>query len=122
MAAAQNPRASIERALREFHEAEPKSDLLGLRDAAEKGWLAVAQATDRFIKNNTGLVIEPGPDASERRVEALVDAGRYDILQQYRNLRDGLHSMCFYGGRCPVRVLVVDLEHAQQYVDTVGGI
>ena len=120
-ATVQDPAASIQRADEEYRKAAPSKDLLGLRDAAEKAWLAVVQATDEYLARKYHKVIEPGPDASAERVLILTTRGHYDIVQQYRNLRDGLHSTCFYGGACSASVQSVDMIYAAQYVSRMAS-
>jgi len=73
-----------------------------VRDAAEKAWLAVLQATDAAMERH-GQFPEPGPRAHLTRHRFLERAGRRDLSDRLRAFADRLHGEYFYTGAIPER-------------------
>jgi len=71
-----------------------------VRDAAEKAWLAVVQATDAAMERH-GRIPETGPGAHGARQDFLEEVGRADLANQLRAFADLLHGRYFYVGDVP---------------------
>jgi hypothetical protein len=94
-------------------------DMRHVRDAAEKAWLAVIQATDAAMSRH-GLIPEPGPAAHQSRHRFLERAGRDDLSGRLHEMDDRLHARYFYYGDLPDRKLLeAGLEQAADYVRRV---
>jgi len=91
-----------------------------VRDAAEKAWLAVLQATDAAMGRH-GLVPEPGPRAHQTRHEFLEKRGREDLSARLHEMADRLHARYFYYGGVPDRArMEAALDEVADYVRRVG--
>jgi len=71
-----------------------------VRDAAEKAWLAVLQATDASMERH-GRSPDAGPGAHDARQDFLEAVGRGDLATQLRAFADLLHGRYFYRGAVP---------------------
>jgi hypothetical protein len=85
------------KSLDELLEAESKKNDLGIRQAAEKAWLAVVQATDSFLSRH-GVRVDPTVRAHVERRRHLRSLGKDDWLRTYSSLADTLHGEIFYMG------------------------
>lgn len=95
------------------------NDMRHVRDAAEKAWLAVVQATDAALGRH-GLVPEPGPRAHQTRHEFLQQRGRDDLSTHLHEMADRLHARYFYYGELPPRArLEAALDEAADYIRRV---
>lgn len=80
-------------------EPDPLVSFLQRRQAAEKAWLAVAEATDRAF----GLPGR-GPAANQARrkaLRALDAAAGTQLLDEFDRYQRVLHGACFYERECP---------------------
>lgn len=101
----------------EFEEALAKNDEMGRREAAEKAWLAVIEATDTILGSG-GISVTPGRSAHAERKRSLEQMGRRDLSQEYSIFADQFHGDCFYDGICPTDAeLRLKLQSASQFVD-----
>jgi hypothetical protein len=117
-------------ALGEFKTARQTHDDLRLREAAEKAWLAVTEATDHYL-GQRGVTfpsdIMPAEmhrfrrtNLEERKEKGDTDAAT--VLGDYLDLRDSLHGDCFYGGACgPPGYLHNRLNDARAYIVRLTG-
>src|SRR5437867_2191432 len=86
-----------ERAVTELAEAARKQDRLGMRQAAEKGWLAVVEATKALLRARGSTP----PGGTGRQRDALVRLGRSNRRAKklhllFETARGVLHVSCFY--------------------------
>ncbi len=103
-------------------EGKRDSDPLKVRDAAEKAWNAVVQATNALLaKRNFPL-----PQSHIERRRTLGELERQDPEVRELGLRDrfmaraqSLHEECFYEGYCPVEILERDLEKVKEYIEDI---
>jgi len=96
-----------------------QDDMRHVRDAAEKAWLAVIQATDAAMGRH-GLIPEPGPPAHPSRHKFLEKVGRDDLSERLHAMADRLHARYFYYGELPERkTLEAALDQAADYVRRV---
>jgi len=107
-AASDDPKALISRAIREYNQATSgkRTDEVGVREAAEKGWLAVSSMAD-VAADRIGMK-EPGGAAGRREairgLEQEAKLRRGSILGDFEVARTVLHGECFHGGSCPIHV------------------
>jgi hypothetical protein len=110
----------LEAARREF--SESKGDLIKVRDASEKAWNSIVQATDALIYALTG---SKPMSHYERRV-ALRDLERRMESVKKLELRDRymarykvLHGEAFYEGVVDLEEVKTELDKAEEYVRDV---
>ena len=122
----------IEEAKRFYEEAEKElkkgtedGDLIRIRDAAEKAWNAMVQATNGLFEAK-GL---PIPVAHRDRRYGLDELTRADSALKTLGLRDrfmaresSLHEKCFYEGYCPLDLLEEDFEKVRKYIEDIEKI
>ena len=121
MSAAEVPDRSFERALDELHAAREEKDALGIREAGEKAWLAVVEATDRFLARH-GVHVELGPRAHFRRRSALPMLGRDVLRREYYVLSESLHGDLIYADESmPASDLDALFEEAARYLESTSG-
>jgi len=75
-------------------------DNLRVRDAAEKAFLAITEATDGLMMAH-GQYPDPGPDVHHQRRVYLDTIDRPDLRRDYNDFQNTLHGDCFYNGHCP---------------------
>jgi len=93
-----------------------------VRDAAEKAWNAVVQATDHAMGAH-GRVPLPGREAHESRRSFLEQVGRRDPARDYAYLAERLHGDAFYAGASlPPGDLRRLIDEARDTVDKVAGV
>jgi hypothetical protein len=110
-------------ALRELERWQQTQDLTTLRDAAEKAWGAVTQASNEVI-DAYGRVVPSGTGARRQELARLE--------RQHRQLRSlglqgtfstaelVLHRDCFYDGNCPLPYVVDTLvQDVKEFLDAV---
>ena len=94
-------------------------DMRRVRDAAEKAWLAVLQATDAAMERH-GLFPDPGARAHLTRYEFLEDSGRRDLSARLHEFADRLHGSYFYWGAVPNEAgMGVALDEVAEYIRRV---
>ena len=99
-----------------------KGDPLRIRDAAEKAWSAVVQATDALIYALTGVRMM---SHYERRValrdieKRRMDVKRLGLRDRYMARYKILHGETFYEGVVDVEEVKVELEKVEEYIKDV---
>ncbi|HTT45719.1 MAG TPA: hypothetical protein VMH38_06875 [Thermoplasmata archaeon] len=115
------PVETFRRAVEELAEARGRSDRLKAREAGEKAWLAVVEATDRLLRSK-GVRIGPGPRAYVERRAALTTLGLDDLRRTYSDLAESLHGEFFYFDEGDHgRALDALFEEAARYVEEATG-
>ena len=115
------PVETFRRAVEELEEARHRSDRLKSREAGEKAWLAVVEATDRLLRSK-GIRIGPGPRAHVERRAALTTLGLDDLRRTYSDLAESLHGEFFYFDEGDSgRALDALFEEAARYVEEATG-
>jgi hypothetical protein len=102
-AATDDPSVIARRAIREAEVAIRQGDRLGLRQAANKGYLAASSAADVAAVR---LGMNEPEGASGRRValerlERTARVRRGSLLAPFESARRFLHGDCFHGDDCP---------------------
>jgi len=105
-------RIFLERARQELEEGLRVGDQVQVRQAAEKAWNAVVQATDSAMAAH-GRTPLPGRDAHRDRREFLESIGRADLAREYAYFSERLHGDIYYGGER------VAPEAMRRYLDEV---
>lgn len=102
-AATDDPVAIANRAIKEAKRAFRERDDLGVRQAANKAWLAASSAADVAAKNMRRKA--PGGVAGRKEVledlEKLARLKNGTLLNAFSNARLALHGECFHGDSCP---------------------
>jgi hypothetical protein len=113
----------LEAAKREF--SESKGDPVKVRDAAEKAWNAVVQATDALIYALTGV----RPMSHYERRVALRDlerrfegARRLGLRDRYMARYKVLHGEAFYEGVVDLEEIEVELGKVEEYIRDVESL
>lgn len=73
-------------------------DELHTRQAAEKAWLAVVQATDEYLLRHHGIAVTQDAYAHLTRKRSLRSAGAEALAEEYNALAGLLHGDAFYLG------------------------
>ncbi len=106
---------SLEAAVAELNEyAKSGGDPMLLRDAAEKGWLAVSKAIEALLRAR-------GIDAKtyrERR-DALSRLGLDYLRDRYAAREKFLHIDCFYDGLCDEDFVRKELDKVREIINEV---
>ena len=72
------------------------NDQLGVRQAAEKAWLAVVEATDWFLADGHNIRVDADERAHLQRRKYLLSLDRGDLERTYSHLAQTLHGDVFY--------------------------
>jgi hypothetical protein len=112
----------IEEALKVFKVGVENNDAIRIRDAAEKAWNAVVQATNALILYYLGKT----PSSHWERRRLLRELERVKPEVEGLGLRDrysarerSLHELVFYEGVVDVNDVEFELEKAKKYVEDV---
>ena len=112
-------------ALAEFAAAGTNGQDTKIRQAAEKGWGAVVQATNHFLAKRKIKV----PGGTRRRLELLVELEERDprvrkagIADKYRVFLHSLHVECFYDGTYSVKIVQRDLRRLSDFIRAVESL
>ena len=112
----------VEEALKEFKVGVENSDAIRIRDAAEKAWNAVVQATNALILYYLGKT----PSSRWERRCLLRELERVKPEVESLGLRDrysarerNLHELVFYEGVVDVNDVEFELEKAKRYIEDV---
>jgi len=119
-------RALYAHALRELTDWRHSQDEVMLRDAAEKTWGAVTQATNELLQ----AYDRPVPSGTGARRSSLNAIERQNrnirslrMLARFSEVENILHKDCFYDGYCPLPLITdVITEDAQEYLDDVEAL
>ena len=110
-------------AMREFERGKRESDATVIRDAAEKAWAAIVQATNELMEKK-GL---PIPRAHHERRRRLEELEKKEVKIKELGLRDRfgarelyLHEECFYDGHYSIEALEEDIFYkVKAYIEDV---
>ena len=105
---------ALERAIAELNEYARSRDPMLLREAAEKGWLAVSKAVESLLKAR-------GIEARtyrERR-DALSKLGLDYLRDRYAAREKFLHIDCFYDGLCDEDFVRKELDKVREIIDEI---
>jgi len=115
-------RSFLATAREELEEGLRSNDHVRVRDAAEKGWNAIVQATDHAMQAR-GRTPIPGRDAHRDRRDFLEGIGRSDLAVRYTYFAERLHGDVFYSGAAvPTETLRRYLEEVRDYLDQVSAL
>ncbi len=106
-------RTFLDTARRELETGLSANDHVKIRQAAEKAWNAVVQATD-YAMYARGTTPVAGREAHRDRRDFLERIGRWDLAQKYTYFAERLHGDVFYSGA------EVSMEALRRYLDEVG--
>ena len=97
-------------------------DQVRIRDAAEKAWNAVVQATDHLMQAH-GRIPLPGREAHRARRDFLEETGHPELAQKYTYFAERLHGDMFYGGAMlPAQRVRQYLEEVRDYLDRASKV
>ncbi|MDE1819556.1 MAG: hypothetical protein KGI98_01740 [Euryarchaeota archaeon] len=94
-------------------------DELHVREAAEKAWLAVVQATDQYLLGRHGVRAPQDETAHLFRKRTLRDQGEEELKEEYNALEGLLHGDAFYFG--DVGEVPSLMGRARRYVERTTG-
>ena len=117
------PGGTFLRALDELSDAWSKGDDLGVRQASEKAWLAVVEATDSYLlaKHNISVPLDRTAHMERRKYLRATDRG--DLEVTYGHLADTLHGDVFYFGESVGKnTMRTFLEEAADFIEQTTGV
>jgi len=107
-------------ALKGFQRGKRLKDDKAIRDAAEKAWNAIVQATN-YLFTQAGY---PVPKSHFERRKVLIELEDKDEIYKQKAFRDrhmareqSLHEYCFYEGIYSLRQLKEELQKVKQYIE-----
>ena len=112
----------INLAFKEFEEASKEKNNYRLRDAAEKAWNAVIQATNALAVKRVGQLPKTHYERRiilknlEKEDLKLREIGIYDRYAARSRL---LHGEIFYEGLLDLELLKLEIEKAKEYVELI---
>jgi len=112
----------LEEAVRELREAIASRDAIRARDAAEKAWNAVVQATNALLLYYTGRT--PSSQWERRRMLRELEKARREFEElgfrdRYLARERNLHELAFYEGLAGFDEIEFEIEKARRYVEDV---
>lgn len=120
------PGETFLRALDELVDSQQRGDSLGVRQAAEKTWLAVVEATDLYLARMHNIVVPMDRTAHVERRRFLRDTGRGDLAIRYGHFSETLHGEIFYFGElvssATLRTLLEDAADYVEQTTSAGGL
>ncbi|RLE57673.1 MAG: hypothetical protein DRJ40_00190 [Thermoprotei archaeon] len=118
----QEARELLKRAEKELTEAIQKNDTLEMRDAAEKAWNAIVQATNALILHYTGKV----PTSHYERRKLLRELEKKNTTIEQLGLLDRymarfriLHGETFYEGIIDIEQLEIEMKKVHKYIQDI---
>ena len=110
----------VEEALGEFRDGVANNDIVRVRDAAEKAWNAVIQATNALILHYLGKT--PSSHWERRRLLRELEREKPEVeslgfRDRYSARERNLQEMVFYEGLVDVNDVEFELEKARRYVE-----
>lgn len=118
----QEARELLKRAEKELTEAIQKNDTLEMRDAAEKAWNAIVQATNALILHYTGKV----PTSHYERRKLLRELEKknttieqLELLDRYMARFRILHGETFYEGIIDIEQLEIEMKKVHKYIQDI---
>ena len=119
----ETPREIYEQAIRE----RKSSNALNRRQACEKGWLAVVEAVDNWLKVEHGKHVPKGTDKTHvKRNKILADLAHADIpgaakLEMLLSTASNqLHGTCFYSGEDSPHFTTLLKKDVKQVLELTG--
>ncbi len=112
----------LEEAREEYVKARQAGDVLAIRDAAEKAWNAIVQATNALVLHYTGKLPTSHFERRkllrelERRVPEVEQLG---LLDRYMARYRVLHGETFYEGIIDFEQLDVEFEKVRKYIQDI---
>ncbi len=115
-------RKFIEEAIEEFQKGIREGNVMAIRDAAEKAWNAVVQASNALVLKFMGKV--PSSHWERRRLLRELERrnakiAEYGFRDRYCARERNLHELVFYEGIIDIEDVEDELEKAKKYVDDV---
>ncbi len=112
----------LEEAVREFEAGLREGDTVKIRDAAEKAWNAIIQATDALLLSALGK--KPSSHWERRRLLRELEQSRPDIEKlglrdRYSAREKNLHEMVFYDGVIDVDDIRSELQKSRKYLEDI---
>jgi len=114
-----------EESLREFEEGVNESNPYKIRDAAEKAWNAVVQATNALLLKLMGKLPSSHWERGRmlRELEKMLpEVGRLMLRDRYGARERHLHEMVFYEGVIDVEDVKYELEKVEAYLNDIGRV
>ena len=114
-----------EEAIRELKRAEKEKNTILIRDACEKGWNAIIQATNAlFLKKN--LPLARSHWERRKRLEELerVDpvVANLGLMDRFSARDHHLHEQGFYEGILDLTTVKIELKKVERYVNDVKSL
>lgn len=117
-----SPGETFLRAVDELSTARAAGDDLGVRQSAEKAWLAVVEATDYLLGSKHNIRVHADERAHAERRRSLRDLQYGDLERNYGHLSQTLHGDIFYLGEEVSREQMQSFfEEAAEYVERTTG-
>ena len=117
--------AMYRHALAELAMWRQSDDEIVLRDASEKVWGAVTQATNELLEAYDRPV-PSGTGARRSGLNAIARQNRqfrrFRMLERFNTVENVLHKECFYDGFCPLPLVTDVIEDAREYLDDVDAL
>lgn len=114
-----------EESVKEFERGKKEENMILIRDAGEKAWNAVLQATNALIENK-GMNI---PTSHHERRKTLLELAKIEKRIREKGIRDRymareqrLHEDCFYDGIFTISSLEEDIQKVKKYIEDIKGL
>jgi uncharacterized protein (UPF0332 family) len=110
----------LSKAFEELGEGVKSRDMLRIRDACEKGWLATVKAVDAlllsygFEEAKTHIDRRRKLRDLSRKVRGVEELGIYDRVEARRST---LHSDCFYSGALTLEEVEEELRKVEKLIE-----
>ena len=118
-------KAMYRHAMLELETWRQSEDEIVLRDASEKVWGSITQATNELLQ----AYDRPVPSGTGARRSGLNAIGRqhrqlrrFRMLDRFNTVENVLHKECFYDGYCPLPLVTDVIEDAREYLDDVEAL
>ncbi len=112
----------LEKAREEYVKARQAGDVLAIRDAAEKAWNAIVQATNALVLHYTGKL--PTSHFERRKLlreleKRVPEVEQLGLLDRYMARYRVLHGETFYEGIIDFEQLDVEFEKVRKYIQDI---
>ncbi|MFQ6071878.1 MAG: PaREP1 family protein [Methanosarcinales archaeon] len=111
-----------EEAVIELERGKKENNTILIRDAGEKAWNAVLQATNALIESR-GMSI---PTSHHERRKKILEIARIEHKIREKGIRDrymareqSLHEDCFYDGIFTLSLLEEDIQKVKKYIEDI---
>jgi hypothetical protein len=114
-------------ALNELARFRQSQDQTVLRDAAEKGWGAVTQASNELLAFYDRAVVPSGTGARRGQLTNLErqqrPLRRLYLAERFSAFENELHKECFYDGTCPLPITEATVrERVKEFLDDIARV